>query len=176
MVSIIPQKVYTMGGRMSIISENAPKYRRSRKKMKSQLLDELSSILHYNRKYLSFLLRNAGREVFTPGGLRFVADSEVSLLSGRGRKKTYTGEILPYLVLIWELAGCISSVHLAAFIKFNQDFIFTHPKLKDIPSDMKEKLCAISHATIDRLMRPIREKRTLQGRYKTNPHSSSIKK
>jgi len=177
MVSIIiPQGVYTMAAKMSIVSENAPKYRRSRKKMKSQLLDELSSILHYNRKYLSFLLRNAGREVFTLEGIHFFADPKASLLSRRGRKKIYTSEILPYLVLIWELAGCISSVHLAAFIKFNQDIIFTHPKLKHIPPQMKQKLLTISHATIDRLLKPVREKRKLNGRYKPNPHSSSIKK
>lgn len=182
MVSIIPQKVYTMGGRMSIISENAPKYRRSRKKMRSQLLDELSSMLHYNRKYLSFLLRNAGREVYTPGGLRFIADPKASLISRRGRKRVYTEDLLPYLVVIWELAGCISSVHLVAFIESNEDIIFTRPELfqesvgEDISPDTKEKLLKISHATIDRLLKPVKENRTIQRRYKINPHGSWIKK
>lgn len=87
MMPIIPQKVYTVGGKMSIISENAVEYRRSRKKMKSQLLDELSSILHYNRKYLSLLLRVSGREVFTPEGLHFIADPEASFCFQKRQKE-----------------------------------------------------------------------------------------
>lgn len=182
MVSTIPQKVYTRRSKMSIVYENAPRYRRSSKRVKSEVLDELSSILHYNRKYLSFLLRNAGREVYTAQGVRVVADPKASLVSRRGRKKVYTEDLLPYLIVIWELARCISSVHLAAFIEENKEIIFTRPELfeeslgRDIPLDMKEKLLMISHATIDRLLKPIREKRKIEGRYKPNPHSSSIKK
>jgi len=176
MVSTIPQKVYTRRSRMSIVHENAPRYRRSSKKVKSQLLDELSRILHYRRKYLSFLLRNAGREVYTPQGRRLIADPSASLTSLRGRKKVYTEELLPSLVLLWELAGCISSIHLVAFITSNQDFLFTHPHLKNIPLDRRQKLQRMSHATIDRLLKPVREKRELTGRYTKNPHASSIKK
>jgi hypothetical protein len=182
MVSVISQRVYSRRTRMSIVSENAPRYRRSAKKVKSQLLDELCSILHYQRKYLSFLLRHAGREVYTPQGLRIVADPEASLVSRRGRKKVYTEEFLPYLVVIWELAGCLSSVHLASFIEENQDFLFSRPALfqttmgQDIPPDMKEKLLTISPATIDRLLHPVREKRKIRGRYTPNPYNSSLKK
>ena len=161
---------------MSIVHENAPRYRRSSKKVKSQLLDELSHILHYRRKYLAFLLRNGGREVYTPQGLRLIADPKASRVSRRGRKKVYTEELLPALTLLWELAGCISSVHLAAFISSNKDFLFTHPHLKKIPEDERQKLKRMSHATIDRLLKPIREERRLKGRYTPNPHASSIKR
>ena len=176
MVSVIPQKVYTREGRMSIILENAPRYRRGSRKVKSALLDELSCVTHYKRKYLAFLLRNGGREVYTPQGLRLIADPTASLTSLRGRKKVYTEELLPSLVLLWELAGCISSVHLAAFIKYNQDFLFTHPHLENISLDRRQKLRTMSHATIDRLLKPVREERELTARYKKNPHASSIKK
>jgi hypothetical protein len=182
MVSVISQGVYPRRSRMSIISENAARYRRSAKKVKSQLLDELCGILHYQRKYLAFLLRNAGREVHTPQGLRIVADPHASLVSRRGRKKVYTEKLLPYLVVIWELAGCISSVHLASFIEENEDFLFSRPALfgstvgEDIPPDMREKLLTISPATIDRLLAPVREKRKIQGRYTPNPYHSSLKK
>ena len=93
MVSVIPctasfgHKVYTRKGRMSIILENAPRYRRASRKVKSQLLDELSRMLHYHRTYLASLLRNGGRDVYTPQGLRLIADPKASLVSRRGRKK-----------------------------------------------------------------------------------------
>lgn len=176
MVSVIPEKVYEREGRMSIISENASRYRRSPRKVKTELLDELCSILHYNRKYLSFLLRNGGREVYTPHGVRVIADPKASLVRRRGRKKVYTEALVPSLVLLWELAGCISSVHLASFIRLNQDILFSHPKMKDLPLERKQKLRAISHATIDRLLAPEREKRTIKKKYTTNPHGSWIKK
>jgi len=96
MVSVIPctasfgHKVYTRKGRMSIILENAPRYRRASRKVKSQLLDELSRMLHYHRTYLASLLRNGGRDVYTPQGLRLIADPKASLVSRRGRKKRPT--------------------------------------------------------------------------------------
>ena len=176
MVSVIPERVYTREGKMSIILENAPVYRRGTRKVKSQLLDELCSLTHYHRKYLAFLLRNAGREVYTPQGVRLIADPRASLTSLRGRKKVYTEELLPSLVLLWELAGCLSSVHLSAFISSNRDFLFTHPHLEKIPEDERQKLKKMSHATIDRLLKPIRDERRLKGRYTPNPHASSIKR
>ena len=167
---------------MSIVSENAPRYRRGSRRFKSQMLDELSSLTHYHRKYLSSLLRYAGQEVYTPEGLRIIADPHASLVSQRRRKKIYTEDLLPSLVLLWELVrrilrtGCISSVHLAAFINCNHDFLFAHPKLKKIPLDRHQKLRTMSPATIDRLLKPVREQRKLKGTYKSNPHASSIKK
>jgi len=53
MVSIIPEGVYTMKGKMSIIIQNSYNYRNSSKKQKTIILDELTEILHMNRKYLS---------------------------------------------------------------------------------------------------------------------------
>jgi hypothetical protein len=108
--------------------------------------------------------------------VRLIADPRASLTSLRGRKKVYTEELLPSLVLLWELAGCLSSVHLSAFISSNRDFLFTHPHLEKIPEDERQKLKKMSHATIDRLLKPIRDERRLKGRYTPNPHASSIKR
>lgn len=176
MVASIPRGLYTMRDRMSIISENVGKYRKSRKKGRSQILDELTEILGMNRKYLSFLMRNAGSEVYTPRGVRIIADPRVSRLSGRGRKKVYTDELIPYLVALWKFSGYLSSVHLVAFIEVNQDKIFDLAKLKGISQDIRDKLLSISHATVDRLLKAEKEKLRLKGRYKPNPHSSSIKR
>jgi len=161
---------------MSVIKANASRYRGRRKKLKSEMLNELTSVLHYNRKYLALLLRNSGRCVFTHHRTRLVADPDVSLASRRGRKKTYTPELLPYLEVTWELADRISSVHLVAFIKANSDVVFGNPKLRGIPAKLKRQLKTISPATIDRLLGPVREKTTLQQRYPRNPHASWLRK
>ena len=176
MVASFPRGIYRMAERMSIISENSGKYRRSSKKVRGQILDELTHILGMNRKYLAYLLRNAGREVYTRHGVRVVADPRVSYLSKRGRKKVYTEDILPYLVLIWTLAGYVSSIHLVAFIRVNRDKVFAHPKLKAAPGGIRKRLLTISHATVDRMLKGTKEKLTLKGRYKPNPHASCIKK
>jgi len=176
MVASIPKGVYTMKGKMSIITKNAPRYRKGRKGIKSQLLDELSHLLNYNRKYLAFILRHAGTKVYTPQGVRIIADPKVSFISQRGRKKVYTREIIPPLAALWEFAGFISSVHLGAFININHDILFNHPKLKALPLKTKNKLLAISHATIDRLLKPVREKLEIRHRYHPNPHASWLKK
>jgi IS30 family transposase len=122
------------------------------------------------------LLRNAGKAVFTAHGVRIVADPEVSFVSKRGRKKVYPEELTPHLKTLWELSGCISSKHLAVFIRTNQDFIFDHPKLKGLREETREMLLRISPASIDRRLGPIRKKEELAKRYKPNPHASNIKK
>lgn len=161
---------------MSVILTNARRYRRGPKRRKSQMLSELAPVLHYNRRYLALLLRTSGRSVFTHHHTRVVADPRVSLVSQRGRKKTYTAEIVPYLKAAWKLADGISSVHLAAFIKANPDVVFRHPELKGIPARLKRQLLAISPATIDRLLGPVRDNDALQQRYTRNPHASWLRK
>jgi len=161
---------------MTIINKNAPRYRSSRKSEKTLKLADLVEVTGYSRKHLAMLLRNAGKVVFTPYGVRVVADPETSFLSKRGRKKVYPDELTPHLKTLWELSGCISSKHLAVFIRTNQDFIFDHPKLKGLREEIREMLLRISPASIDRRLGPIRKKAELAGRYKTNPHASNIKK
>jgi len=161
---------------MSVIMANARRYRARRKKLKSQMLDELTEVLHYNRRYLALLLRASGRSVFTHHRTRVVADPRVSLVSRRGRKKTYTAELVPWLKTVWKLADGISSVHLAAFISANRTFIFRHQDLEDIPARLKQQILVISPATIDRLLGPVRDRDVLQQRYQRKPHAAWLRK
>ena len=155
MVATFPKYVCSKDGRMALILANARRYRARRKKLKSEMLDELTEVLHYNRRYLALLLRGSGKSIFTHHRTRVVGDPRVSLVSHRGRKKTYTAVLLPYLKTVWKLADGVSSVHLAAFIKANRSAIFRHPHLKHIPPRLKQQLLAVSPATIDRLRRLI---------------------
>ncbi len=178
MVSIIPKKLYTMQQRYSIIKENARKYQKGSKKIKTQILNELENILRMNRQYLSFLLRNTGKKIVLKGkGIILIGEYSPERLSKRGRKKVYKEDIEEILVKIWVMSGFISSKHLSFFIKLNSDIIFSDSDLKDlIDEEKKEKLKKISAATIDRILRKYREKWKLREKYKGNPFSSNLKR
>ncbi len=176
MVATFPKHVCSKDGRMSVIMTNARRYRARRKKLKSAMLDELTEVLHYNRRYLALLLRGSGRNVFTHHRTRVVGDVRVSLVSRRGRKKTYTAELLPYLKAVWQLADGVSSVHLAAFIKANRTVVFRHPPLRHIPARLKQQLLLVSPATIDRLLGPVRDRDILKQRYQRKPHAAWLRK
>jgi hypothetical protein len=176
MVATFPKHVCSKDGRMSVVMANARRYRARRKKLKSAMLDELTTVLHYNRHYLALLLRASGRSVFTHHRTRVVADPRVSLVSRRGRKKTYTADLLPHLKTVWKVADGISSVHLTAFIKANRTVIFRHGELKEIPPRLKQQLLAISPATIDRLLGPVRDRDILKQRYQRKPHAAWLRK
>lgn len=165
-----------MKHKKSTIALNASQYQRGRKKLKSQLIHELAPILNLKPRYLAFLLRNSGRHFVTPSGIHIVGDPTISLVRRRGRKKTYPAELIPPLALLWKIARCVSSVHLVWFIRHNRTALFAHPKLNPLPPYLQDKLCTLSPATADRLLRPIRRQHRLGERYPPNPFASHIKK
>ena len=178
MVSKLPKGLYTMEKKYAIIKENAKIYQKGRKKLKSQILDELEEILGMNRQYLSFLLRNTGKKVvIKKRGLILVGEYSPERLSKRGRKKVYTEEIEKVLFKVWVISGFISSKHLVYFIRLNKDLIFSHPELKKyLTEEVEEKLLKISASTIDRILKKYREKWKLRKKYKGNPFSSNLKR
>ncbi|MCS7215967.1 MAG: transposase family protein [Thermodesulfovibrio sp.] len=177
MVAIVPEGVYTMKDRFVIINHNAHNYTKASKKVKSQMLTELSLILNRNRQYLGYLLRKSARVVLRNGNVQIITDATLSKKSKRGRKKVYGKDVQKALKLIWALTGFASSKHLVAFIRLNKDIIFNNPQIKAFISEKtKQLLLSISHATVDRLLKPLRDKLKLKRVYRSNPLSSNIKK
>jgi len=173
MVTTIPKGVYTMKDRMSIIKQNAALYRKSNKKQKSIILDELTSILHLSRKHLAFLLRHTGKTIYIRGK-KVILDLELTQLSNRGRKKTYTEELIKPLLEVWRYSGYISSKHLVIFIRLNEDKLSS--LLERLTPDVREKILKISASTVDRLLKPVRDRMRLKSKYKRNPFSSNLKR
>ncbi len=68
-----------MTAKKSIVSANAPKYRTTRKRTKPTLLNKLTHLTRLGRKYLSFMLCNAGRNIATPTSITIIADPTCSL-------------------------------------------------------------------------------------------------
>ncbi|MEO0126646.1 MAG: hypothetical protein ABIL44_02710 [candidate division WOR-3 bacterium] len=189
----IPEEVYTMKAKRSIIKSNALLYRKASKKQKKEILDDLVKALHLHRKYITTLLNHTGKVYYTPQGVKLVGDPTITFVHKRGRKKKYTQELLPYLKALWVLSHYRSSIHLKAFITINQDWLFngiaqtyldTFPEeerydlqpLKHIPESIKDLLKTISSATIERLLKPIKEQYRIARRYRPHPHASVLKK
>ncbi|MFN3740185.1 MAG: hypothetical protein ACK4TF_05865 [Thermodesulfovibrionales bacterium] len=88
MVAEIPKGVYTMQNKLVIINHNAKAYQKASKKIKSQMLKELSEILHMNKQYLASLLRASGKVLVDSGyyhmsdpGVRTERSGSLDLLS-----------------------------------------------------------------------------------------------
>ncbi len=54
MVSKFPKILYTMEQKYAIIRENAKIYQKARKKVKTEILNELTNILKFNRDWHLF--------------------------------------------------------------------------------------------------------------------------
>ena len=193
MVISIPEEVYTMKAKRSIIKLNAKAYKKASRKLKKEILDDLEKALHLHRKYIITLLNNTGKVYYTPSGIKLVGDPTITYLHKRGRKKKYTQKIVPYLKAIWVLSHYRSSIHLKAFIENNQPWLLAGIKksdlegfakeermdlapLVDIPAHIKEQLLNISASTIERLLKPIKDQYKLKHRYRPHPHASVLKK
>lgn len=115
----------------------------------------------------------------------------VTYIHKRGRKKTYTKELIPYLEILWELSGFWASPHLVFFIREHQTVLFEKPsefdelntetqkkvtKLFIAPKEISEKLLKISPTTVDRLLKKSKEKCRFAQRYTPHPHASVIKR
>lgn len=134
---------------MSVILANARRYRRQRKKRKSQMLNESVPVLHYHRKYLAPLLRSAGRSVFTHHRTRVVGDPRVSSVSGRGRKKTYTAELLAIILRTGSkgvTATALAEKLLARFKTLRQMARASIEELGEVPGVKPAKACQVKAA------------------------------
>jgi len=176
MVLQFPKLLYTMEQRYAIIKENAKIYQKARKKIKTEMLNELTNILGFNRDYIAYLLRNTGKKIYLKGkGIVLIGEYSKKRLSQRGRKKIYTEDIGKILVKIWVISGFISSKHLEAFIRLNWDIISSYLK-GELDQEKEEKLKKISAATIDRLLKPYRKEWEFKRKRSGNPFSSNLKR
>lgn len=190
MLITIPEGIYTMSAKRSIIKANAQNYRRASKKKKSEILNDLAQTIHLHRKYLITLLNGTGKVVYTKEGVKLVGDPTVTYTHKRGRKKIYTQDLTPYLKILWELVGFRSSIHLVTFIRQHKEILYDVSALDELSPNLrkrveklisaaeesKEKLLRVSSATVDRFLKPVKEKERLNRRYKPHPHASIIKK
>lgn len=131
------------------------RYRRAARKKKAIILDEFCAACGYHRKHAIRLLRKFRR---------FIKPKKKK----KGRKPLYSKEaILKPLRKIWLSANLPCSKRLKAVLPlwlpgYVQDY-------GNLPEQVTNALLAISPATIDRLLKPVRVKYKGRGRSTTKP-------
>ena len=142
----------TKRSRKELLLSLQPEYRESRWKEKHRLLDNFVTATGYNRKYATTLLNKD-----------FSEESKI-----RKRKAKYGEDIGQALFVIWrKAANGICSKRLVPILPTLIDKMEEFGHLEITP-DQKLKLCSLSPATVDRLLKPHRQKYG-RGKSRTKP-------
>ncbi len=150
----------TMNERKAVTAVMVARYRRASKKQKGRLLDELIALTGYNRWYAVGLLRG---HATTPEGRRGRINKRP-----RQRPRVYDAAVLAALRRVWVIMDCICGKRLAAVLPEIIAVLERHGELQLDPAT-RQKLCAISAASIDRLLAPERRRLNVRGRSGTKP-------
>lgn len=129
------------------------RYKLASKKEKKLILDEFCKVCSYNRKYAIRLINSNSSEKQSP--------------SKRGRKKHYTDPMIKKVITkIWVITNLPCSKRLKAILPLWLPYYDD-----DIPDYIYLQLLSISPASIDRLMKPDRDKFARRGLSTTKPGS-----
>jgi hypothetical protein len=90
-----------MKQRQAVTAVTVQRYRKARKKIKQQILDEFCETTGYSRSYARFVLRNHGRQVWR-GGKR-VTVGEVRKRQQRLKPRYYDAAVIQELIKLWQL-------------------------------------------------------------------------
>jgi hypothetical protein len=150
----------TMQERKAVTAVLRTRYRRASKKQKGRLLDEVVGLTGYNRRYAAALLGERGASA---AGLRERVEPRA-----RQRRRVYDAAVLAALRRVWAIMDGICGKRLAAVLPETVAVLERHGELA-LEVAVRQKLCAISAATIDRLLGPERRRLDLRERSGTKP-------
>ena len=138
---------------MKYLERAYQRYKRSSKRSKGKILDELCAVCQYNRKYAIWKLNQ----------LPMKDDSRVR--RKRVRRRLYGPEVTEVIEKVWEVANYPWSVRLKEILRLWLPWIKQHFR---VSREVEEKLLRISASTIDRALREKKRKlrRRLYGRTK----------
>ena len=127
--------------RRELIRVLGKRYRQSVKSEKGKILDEFIKITNYHRKHAIRLLNQQ------------LPHSQT--ITERHSRKIYDTAVREALIVIWEAADRICGKRLRVVIPEFVESLQRHGHIT-LDSELKEKLFAISAASIDRLLSPVR--------------------
>lgn len=155
-----------MKERQAVTKALCERYRKAPKKQKGMILDEFIELTGYNRCYARRLLRNHGRRVrVTPTR---VVQGDARLRQRTPRKKKYGPEILAPLKKLWAMLDYICAKRLQPALPGLLERLDACGELR-LKKAVREKLLAMSAATMDRLLAPERKKFALKSKSRTKP-------
>ena len=130
-----------MASRRELIEAVAARYRASGRSEKKEILDEFVKVTGFHRKHAIRVLKKSVKE----GG------SEP-----RHRARVYDEAIQQALTIVWEAADRICGKRLREVIGGMLEAMERHGHLQ-LDREVRERLLAMSAATMDRLLKPVRE-------------------
>ncbi|WP_232011975.1 integrase catalytic domain-containing protein [Actinomyces slackii] len=145
----------SMGARAEITRKYATAYARASKGDKGRMLDEVCAVTGWSRDNARRRLTQAAKR---PGGAKKEAPRP------RGRKYSY--DALKVLQKVWAASGGQCGKYLAASMPLLLDLLQSHGELDDEPRytpQVRAELEAMSAATIDRYLAPVRAKDPVRG-------------
>jgi|TARA_B100001971_G_C18188214_1_gene536950 hypothetical protein len=161
----------TMKDKKALTQELARRYRRSDRKRKTAILDEFVKTTGYQRKYAIHLLANWGKSK-----TRIIDGELVNLVVGRPKKRKRVGRVIygadvkVAVKELWEFFDYMCGKRLVVLIRMNIEALVRELELS-IDKEVKRQLLSISAATIDRILKPEREKNRFKSRARTRPGS-----
>ncbi|MCJ7472652.1 MAG: transposase family protein [Actinobacteria bacterium] len=161
-----------MREKKALTAEIQNRYSKASKKAKSGILDEFTTNTGYNRNYSTRILRLKTGKVI--GYTRMGGKKIKYVIGKKNRKKyrkprVYTYDVFLALKKIWVVFDFICSKRLAPFMAEAVEKLEKHKEI-DLIGDVREKLVKISASTIDRLLKPEKDKFRLgKGRSGTKP-------
>ena len=161
-----PEKALTMRERRVLVKAFARPYQRGSKKEKGEILDGFVEQTGYVRCYAARLLRQHGRVV--RAGPTVLVRGDVECRLKRRRRKTYDEPVLRALKKIWKMLDYMCGKRLAAALPETITALERHEELH-LRGEVRDKLCRISGATIDRLLAPEKKRLRLKARSGTKP-------
>jgi hypothetical protein len=135
-----------------LIRRYAKPYKKARKGEKSRILDLITEITSYARKYAVFLLSN-------PDTIKKKV---------RRKKKSKYAHLLDTLTFVWACANFLCGKRLKPFMPFFVDSLIRHGELH-ISKDDRALLVSMGASTMDRLLLPKRREYGIKGRSTTKP-------
>ena len=136
------RKSLSRAARRELLTALRDRYVRSAKIDKGAILNEFVTLTGYNRSYATRLL---GAASLTGPGPR-----------ARSSNRIYDEAVKESLIVLWEAADRICGKRLQAILPSLIESLEGHGHLQLDP-DVRSKLLAISPASIDRMLKPVRK-------------------
>ena len=164
----------SMRHKKAVTTEVKKRYIKETKKGKTTILDEFVALTGYNRTYAARILSLAAGKVIgyiRSGGKRIKYVIGKDKKTKRKANKIYGYDVFLALKKIWTIFDFICSKRLAPFMAEAIKKLIKHKEIELSP-EVAKKLLAISASTIDRLLKPEKDRFRLgKGRSGTKPGS-----
>jgi len=164
----------SMRHKKAVTTEVKKRYIKETKKGKTTILDEFVALTGYNRTYAARILSLAAGKVIgyiRSGGKRIKYVIGKDKKTKRKANKIYGYDVFLALKKIWTTFDFICSKRLAPFMAEAIKKLIKHKEIELSP-EVAKKLLAISASTIDRLLKPEKDRFRLgKGRSGTKPGS-----